>query len=53
VPIPIGNFNTKCWDNSGTYATSSTPFKRVDVLVPGSASTDEPFAFCLTNVVVE
>jgi Glycosyl hydrolase family 12 len=53
VPIPITQLNTKCWDNSGTFATSSTPFKRVDVIVPGSASTDEPFAFCLTNVSVE
>ena len=53
VPIPIGNFNTKCWNNSGTYATSSTLFKRVDILVPGTASTDEAFAFCLTNVSVE
>jgi len=53
APIPIGKFNTKCWNNSGAFATPSTPFKRVDVLVPGAASSDEPFAFCLTNVAVE
>jgi hypothetical protein len=53
VPIPIGEFNTRCWNNSGTFATSSTLFKRVDVLVPGTAATDEPFAFCLTNVSVK
>jgi hypothetical protein len=53
VPIPIEEFNTKCWDNSGDFANSSTPIKRVDVLVPGAASYDEPFAFCLTDVSVE
>jgi len=53
VPIPVGRLNTKCWDNSGTFATPSERFKRVDVIVPGAASTDEPFAFCLTGVVVE
>lgn len=53
VPIPIGQFNTKCWDNSGKFANPSTPIKRVDVLVPGTASTDEPFAFCLTDVSVQ
>jgi cellulose 1,4-beta-cellobiosidase len=53
VAIPITQFNTRCWDNSGTFATSSLAFKRVDILVPCSATTDEPFAYCLTNVSVE
>lgn len=53
APIPVGKLNTRCWDDSGTFATSSTLFKRVDVLVPGSASSDEPFAFCLTGVSVQ
>lgn len=53
VPIPIAKLNTQCWSNSGVYATPSTRFKRVDVLVPGSASTDETFAFCLTGVTVQ
>jgi cellulose 1,4-beta-cellobiosidase len=53
VPIPIGRFNTQCWSNAGQSAKPSTLFKRVDVLVPGTASTEEPFAFCLSNVVVE
>jgi hypothetical protein len=53
VAIPVGAFNTKCWDNSGKSATPSTRFKRIDVLVPGAASSAEAFAFCLTNVSVE
>ncbi len=53
VPIPVAQLNTKCGDNSGAFATSSTLFKRLDVLVPGSASTEEPFAFCLTDVSVQ
>jgi cellulose 1,4-beta-cellobiosidase len=51
--IPITQFNTRCWDNSGTYATPGSLFKRVDIVVPSSASTDQPFAYCLTNVSVE
>ena len=53
VPIPIGEFNTQCWSNAGEFATPSTLFKRVDVIVPGNASTDQPFSFCLTGVAVE
>jgi cellulose 1,4-beta-cellobiosidase len=53
VPIPVAQLNTKCWDNSGTFATPSTRFKRVDVIVPGNASADEPFSYCLTGVAVQ
>jgi cellulose 1,4-beta-cellobiosidase len=53
VAIPITRFNTHCWDNSGTFATPSMLFRRVDILVPSSASIDQPFAYCLTNVSVE
>jgi len=53
VPIPITQFNSHCWNNSGTFATPSTPFRRVDILVPSRAATDGPFAYCLTNVSVE
>ena len=53
VAIPIAQFNTRCWDNSGAFATSSLLFKRVDILVPSNAPTDAPFAYCLTNVSVE
>ena len=53
VPIPITQFNSHCWNNSGTFATPSTLFRRVDILVPSRAATDGPFAHCLTNVSVE
>ena len=52
-PIPIGNFNSQCWNNKGDAATPSTPFKRFDIIVPSSASSEEDFAYCLTNVVVQ
>lgn len=52
-PIPIGQFNTQCWSGAGQAPVPGTQFKRVDVLVPGSASTEESFSFCLTNVVIE
>jgi hypothetical protein len=50
--IPITQF-ARCWDSSGVFATSRSLFKRVDVLVPSSASKDKSFAFCLTNLAVE
>ena len=53
VAIPITKFNTHCWDNSGTFATPDMLFRRVDILVPSSASVDQPFAYCLTNVSVQ
>jgi cellulose 1,4-beta-cellobiosidase len=53
VAIPITKFNTHCWDNSGTFATPEMLFRRVDILVPSSASVDQPFAYCLTNVSVQ
>jgi hypothetical protein len=52
-PIPITHFNSKCWDNSGTYATPTMSFKRVDVLVPSSAPVDRSFAFCLTEISLQ
>jgi hypothetical protein len=52
-PIPITHFNSKCWDNSGSYATPTMSFKRVDVLVPSSAPVDRAFAFCLTEVSLQ
>ena len=51
--IPISQFNTKCWDNTGTFATPSMLFKRVDILVPSKAYADQRFAFCLTDVSLE
>jgi cellulose 1,4-beta-cellobiosidase len=53
TPIPIDQFNETCWNNKGKFATATTAIKRADVLVPGAASGDLPFSFCLTNVSVE
>ena len=52
-PIPITKFNTACWNNTGDFATPTTPFTRLDVIVPSSASTEQDFSYCLTDVVVE
>jgi len=51
--IPIGKFNTQCWNNKGDFATSSTLFTRLDIIVPSSATTDLPFSYCLTSVTVQ
>lgn len=53
VSIPIGAFNTACWDNSGTYASASTAVAKVALIVPSSVTEDRPFSFCLTNVTVQ
>jgi cellulose 1,4-beta-cellobiosidase len=51
--IPIEKFNTMCWNNTGSFATSSTAFRTLEVIVPSSASTEQDFAYCITNVTVQ
>ena len=53
IPIPITRFSTECWGDTGTHATSSLVFQRIDIFVPSHASLIRPFAFCLTDVSVE
>jgi len=53
APIPVGKFNTKCWNNTGDYATPTTAFTKLDVIVPSSASSELDFSYCITNVVVQ
>jgi len=53
TPIPVTKFNTKCWNNSGDYATPSTAFKKLDVIVPSSSSSELDFSYCITNVTVQ
>jgi hypothetical protein len=53
APIPISDFNTKCWNNSGDAATPSTAFTRLDVIVPSSSSSERDFSYCITNVTVQ
>jgi len=53
APIPIGQLNTKCWNNSGDAATPSTAFTRLDVIVPSSSSSERDFSYCITNVTVQ
>ena len=51
--IPIDKFNTMCWNNTGDFATPSTLFTRLDVIVPSSAASEQDFAYCLNSVTVE
>ncbi len=51
--IPIGKFNTQCWNNKGTFATPTTRFTRLDIIVPSSAASDLAFGYCLGNVVIQ
>jgi len=53
VPIAIDKFNTKCWNNTGVYATPSTLFTKLDVIVPSAYSVDLPFSYCITSVSMD
>ncbi len=46
--IEWGEFNTACWDDSGTFYAGA-PINAVLVLVPGKQSTDTAFDFCLNG----
>jgi hypothetical protein len=53
APIPITKFNTACWNNTGTYATATTAFTELQIMVPSAAASEQDFSYCLTNVVVQ
>ncbi len=53
VPIPITKFNSKCWNNEGDFATPSTLFRKLEIMVPSTAATEVDFAYCLTDVTVQ
>lgn len=53
APVPITKFNTACWNNTGDFATPSTLFTRLDVIVPSSAAIQQDFSYCLTSVSVQ
>ncbi len=53
VPIPITDFNTMCWNNTGDFAKPTTTFERLEIMVPSSAVSEEDFSYCLTGVTVQ
>jgi hypothetical protein len=53
APVAITKFNTKCWNNSGDFATATTPFTKVDVIVPSSAASDLGFSYCIKDVTIQ
>ena len=50
VAIPIADFNTKCWDYSGTPLGAGTPLIEISLEVPSDSTADRSFALCLTGV---
>jgi hypothetical protein len=48
--IPLSEFNTKCWDGSGTAPSVGTAVASIILLVPSKATADTPFAACMTGV---
>jgi hypothetical protein len=47
--IPWSQFNSACWDGSGTVY-DGTPLQNVMILVPGSNVYAVPFSFCLNAI---
>ena len=47
--IPIGTFNTACWDGSGTALTAGALINAIDITVPSASAADNAFSICLTG----
>ena len=52
VVIPWSDFNTACWDGSGT-TYGMQPLASVTVYVPGDNVAARPFDFCINDVAVQ
>lgn len=50
TPIAIGDFNTACWDGSGTALPAGTPLTAIDIVIPSSNTDPRPYSICLTGV---
>ena len=50
VTIPLSSFNTRCWDNSGEPFKPGTAITSLSLVVPGDATSDRKFSFCLYSV---
>ena len=51
--IPVSEFNTKCWDNSGTYLSSGTPIRNVELVIPSQDATSLTFSDCLLDIALD
>lgn len=47
--IPWGEFNTACWDDSGTFYDGQA-LSQVMVMVPGSNTRDVSYDFCVDSI---
>jgi hypothetical protein len=48
--ISIGDFNTKCWDGSGTALSAGATLSAIDIVIPSDSTADRPYSVCLTGV---
>ena len=53
TPIPIGNFNTTCWNGWGTSLSAGTGITSINLVVPSDAVADRPFSFRLTGATLD
>ncbi len=50
--IPLGSFNTHCWDGSGDAFVPGTAITTIQLVVPGSASGATPYDFCFLGLTI-
>ncbi len=48
--IPWSNFNTACWDDSGSQFSPKLPIIGIQMMVQGDSAAEVPFDFCLLCV---
>jgi hypothetical protein len=51
--IPWGDFNTKCWDNSGTFFDKSKALSAVLIMVPGNDKTNLTYDYCVNSIALD
>lgn len=51
VLVPWQDFNTSCWDMSGSYYSQGIPIRAIQLQVVGDAAYDTKFDYCLLDAV--
>lgn len=48
--VALIDFNSACWDGSGTNYDGATPLLGIQVMVPGTGANATPFDFCVNEL---
>jgi hypothetical protein len=53
ITIPLAQFNTHCWDNSGAPFAPGTPITTIQLVVPGDSVVGRAYSFCLLGITFQ